>query len=89
MKNITHLKCEINELIVKQGQTPDWERSRNPAGHYLRTGANGFRLLILDSAIEDNLPDRILEALQPLLLVNINHGNRWILDSKLNLRAEQ
>jgi len=88
MKNNIYLKNQINQWLADQGEKPEWERSINPAGELLYTKANGVRLLILDSAIEDNNIQKILEIATPFLLANMHNNKQWILDSSLNLRAE-
>lgn len=88
MKNKIYLQNQINQRLADLGEKPEWKRSINPAGDILCTKANGVRLLILDSAIEDNNVQKILEVATPFLLANMHNSKQWILDSSLNLRAE-
>lgn len=88
MDNKTYLQMQIDRWLTNQGESPDWERSANPAGTFLRTTTNGFRVLILDSVIEDNDPKSILEVLVPFLDANMRDSKRWILNSNLNLKEE-
>jgi len=88
MKNNIYLQNKINQWLADQGEKPEWERSINPVGDILHTKANGVRLLILDSAIEDNNVQKIFEIATPFLLANMYNNKQWILDSSLNLRAE-
>lgn len=88
MKNKIYLQNQINQRLADLGEKPEWKRSINSAGDILCTKANGVRLLILDSAIEDNNVQKILEVATPFLLANMHNSKQWILDSSLNLRAE-
>lgn len=75
----------IDEWLAELGFETDWSRSINPAGNVLHIGPAGLKLLITDSAIEDNSPHAILGSLAKEHIERFDVHKSWILKSDLRI----
>ena len=88
-EKMTILKLEIEKHFHSTGEITEWSRSINPPGEYLHINKNGFRLFILDSAVEDNQIKEIFERITKFSEHIEEFKGHWTLDSKLNIKPDR
>lgn len=85
MQSQSETRQLIDEWLAKLGYEADWSRSINPAGNVLHIRPSGLKLLITDSAIEDNSPHAILGSLAKGHVEQFDENMSWILKSDLRV----
>jgi hypothetical protein len=88
-EKIATLHTEIEKHLHPTGEIIEWDRSQNPPGEVLRIIKHGFRFTILDSALEDNPINEIIENVATFTKHIEKCKEHWLLNSRLITAADR
>ena len=78
----------VSAWLASRGRECEWHRSINPPGDRLVVIPKGPRLLILDSAFEDNNADNVVLAVQAILEEAQSDTKTLLLHANLTTEAK-
>ena len=87
-EKIESLKSELDKHFRSAGEDVEWGRSINPAGEVLFILQKEVRVVVLDSAIEDNSAQAVLEGVVRFMDEHRNPKGHWILGSTLKVNRD-
>lgn len=82
------IRCILETWLKKSGANPEWSRSINPPGDEIRLANSGLTILVLDSTIEDNNPDAILDALEKVCQGRLSKNIKITIKADLSALVE-
>lgn len=87
MKNkVILLITQINKYFLNEGDVIEWDRSINPPGEVMHINEDDFKLIILDSSIEDNDVEKIVAKIIQFKNCIEEPKGQWVINSKLEIK---